>query len=93
MTLLASRDADTEDTAETADRPSDHRRFRAHGSRTHTGTVPGIRPKGQIHYFLGSGMMMRGKTGSDAAERIAAWVEETCSPSTVDDVSVYDLSR
>ncbi|WP_219153678.1 glycosyltransferase family 39 protein [Amycolatopsis sp. TNS106] len=48
---------------------------------------------GQIHYFLGEGMMMRGETGSDAAERIAAWVAETHRPATVDGVTVYDLSR
>lgn len=48
---------------------------------------------GQIHYFLGSGMMMRGETGSDAAEQITTWVEETYTPTTVDDVTVYDLSR
>ncbi|MFI9456827.1 ArnT family glycosyltransferase [Amycolatopsis sp. NPDC052450] len=48
---------------------------------------------GRIHYFLGDGMMMRGETGSDAAERIAAWVAETYRPTTVDGVTVYDLSR
>ncbi|MFJ8914761.1 ArnT family glycosyltransferase [Amycolatopsis sp. NPDC102389] len=48
---------------------------------------------GQIHYFLGEGMMMRGETGSDAAERIADWVAETYTPTTVDGVAVYDLSR
>ncbi|WP_199754017.1 glycosyltransferase family 39 protein [Amycolatopsis sp. WAC 01375] len=48
---------------------------------------------GRIHYFLGEGMMMRGETGSDAAERIAAWVAETYPPTTVDGVTVYDLSR
>ncbi|RSN63746.1 glycosyl transferase [Amycolatopsis sp. WAC 04182] len=48
---------------------------------------------GQIHYFLGEGMMMRGETGSDAAERIAGWVAETYRPATVDGVTVYDLTR
>lgn len=48
---------------------------------------------GRIHYFLGEGMMMRGETGSDAAERIAAWVADTYPPTTVDGVTVYDLSR
>ncbi|MFD5094755.1 ArnT family glycosyltransferase [Amycolatopsis thailandensis] len=48
---------------------------------------------GQIHYFLGEGMMMRGETGSDAAERIAEWVAQTYAPTTVDGVTVYDLSR
>ncbi|MBE1579040.1 ArnT family glycosyltransferase [Amycolatopsis roodepoortensis] len=48
---------------------------------------------GQIHYFLGEGMMMRGDSGSDAAERIAAWVADTFTPTTVDGITVYDLSR
>ncbi|MEV7549564.1 glycosyltransferase family 39 protein [Amycolatopsis sp. NPDC089917] len=48
---------------------------------------------GRIHYFLGEGMTMRGETGSDAAERIAEWVAETYTPTTVDGVTVYDLSR
>ncbi|UUV34266.1 glycosyltransferase family 39 protein [Amycolatopsis roodepoortensis] len=48
---------------------------------------------GRIHYFLGEGMMMRGESGSDAAERIAAWVADTFTPTTVDGVTVYDLSR
>ncbi|MFE6612350.1 ArnT family glycosyltransferase [Amycolatopsis sp. NPDC057786] len=48
---------------------------------------------GRIHYFLGEGMMMRGETGSDAAERIADWVADTYRPTTVDGVTVYDLSR
>ncbi|WP_409497199.1 ArnT family glycosyltransferase [Amycolatopsis sp. cmx-11-12] len=48
---------------------------------------------GQIHYFLDEGMMMRGETGSDAAERIAAWVAVTYAPTTVDGITVYDLSR
>ncbi len=48
---------------------------------------------GQIHYFLGEGMMMRGETGSDAAERIAEWVRANYTPTTVDGVTVYDLSR
>ncbi len=48
---------------------------------------------GQIHYFLGGGMTMRGESGSDAAEQIASWVETTYTPTTVDGVTVYDLSR
>ncbi|SFJ62049.1 ArnT family glycosyltransferase [Amycolatopsis regifaucium] len=48
---------------------------------------------GRIHYFLGDGMMMRGETGSDAAQRIADWVAENYPPTTVDGVTVYDLSR
>ncbi|XVS66734.1 ArnT family glycosyltransferase [Actinosynnema sp. CA-299493] len=46
---------------------------------------------GRIHYFLG-GAMMPAETGSDAAERIAEWVADTFTATTVDDVDVYDLT-
>jgi hypothetical protein len=46
---------------------------------------------GRIHYFLG-GAGMSGSTGSDAAQEIAAWVQESFSASTVDGVAVYDLT-
>jgi hypothetical protein len=46
---------------------------------------------GRIHYFLG-GAMMPAETGSDAAERIAEWVGENFTATTVDDVEVYDLT-
>ncbi|NUT93034.1 MAG: glycosyltransferase family 39 protein [Saccharothrix sp.] len=47
--------------------------------------------KGQIHYFLG-GAFMPAETGSDASERIAEWVEATFQATTVDGVTVYDLT-
>ncbi|MET8845760.1 glycosyltransferase family 39 protein [Amycolatopsis sp. NPDC004625] len=47
---------------------------------------------GQIHYFLGEGMTMQGSTGSDAAQQIAEWVASTYQASTVDGVTVYDLT-
>ncbi|XVV06257.1 ArnT family glycosyltransferase [Actinosynnema sp. CA-248983] len=47
--------------------------------------------KGQIHYFLG-GAGMPAETGSDASERIAEWVADTFPATTVDDVTVYDLT-
>ncbi len=48
---------------------------------------------GQIHYFLGEGMSMQSNTGgSDAAQQIADWVAQTYQSSTVDGVTVYDLS-
>jgi hypothetical protein len=47
--------------------------------------------KGQIHYFLG-GSFMPAETGSDASERIAEWVEATFQATTVDGVTVYDLT-
>ncbi|MFF1612631.1 ArnT family glycosyltransferase [Amycolatopsis sp. NPDC058278] len=47
---------------------------------------------GQIHYFLGEGMSMQGNSGSDAARQIAEWVASRYQPSTVDGVTVYDLT-
>ncbi|MEA5366690.1 glycosyltransferase family 39 protein [Amycolatopsis sp., V23-08] len=47
---------------------------------------------GRIHYFLGEGMTMRGSTGSDAAQQIADWVAATYQSTTVDGVTVYDLT-
>ncbi|GAA0257488.1 glycosyltransferase family 39 protein [Saccharothrix mutabilis subsp. mutabilis] len=46
---------------------------------------------GRVHYFLG-GAGMPAETGSDASERIAEWVEATFQATTVDDVTVYDLT-
>ncbi|MGW3994586.1 ArnT family glycosyltransferase [Amycolatopsis sp. NPDC004772] len=48
---------------------------------------------GQIHYFLGEGMTMQGSSGSDAAQQIAEWVAAHYEASTVDGVTVYDLTR
>jgi 4-amino-4-deoxy-L-arabinose transferase-like glycosyltransferase len=47
---------------------------------------------GRIHYFLGEGMTMQGTTGSDAAQQIADWVASTYQSTTVDGVTVYDLT-
>jgi 4-amino-4-deoxy-L-arabinose transferase-like glycosyltransferase len=47
---------------------------------------------GRIHYFLGEGMSMPGGSGSDAAQQIADWVASTHQSSTVDGVTVYDLT-
>ncbi|HEX6346061.1 ArnT family glycosyltransferase [Umezawaea sp.] len=46
---------------------------------------------GRIHYFLG-GAGMSGSTGSDAAQEIAAWVQQNFDASTVDGVAVHDLT-
>ncbi len=46
---------------------------------------------GRIHYFLG-GAGMSGSTGSDAAQEIAAWVQQNFDGSTVDGVAVHDLT-
>ncbi|MFD2469111.1 glycosyltransferase family 39 protein [Amycolatopsis silviterrae] len=49
--------------------------------------------QGQIRYFLGDGMTMRGdSSGSDAAARIVEWVADNYRMTTVDGVSVYDLA-
>jgi hypothetical protein len=47
---------------------------------------------GRIHYFLGEGLTMPGSTGSDAARQITEWVAATFRASTVDGVTVYDLT-
>ncbi|WP_410621896.1 glycosyltransferase family 39 protein [Amycolatopsis sp. cmx-8-4] len=47
---------------------------------------------GRIHYFLGEGMTMQGSSGSDAAQQIADWVASTYQSTTVDGVTVYDLT-
>ncbi|MEU5262826.1 glycosyltransferase family 39 protein [Amycolatopsis sp. NPDC021455] len=47
---------------------------------------------GQIHYFLGEGMAMQGNSGSDAAQQIAEWVAAHFQSSTVDGVTVYNLT-
>ncbi|MBM7810211.1 ArnT family glycosyltransferase [Saccharothrix algeriensis] len=46
---------------------------------------------GQVHYFVG-GAGMPAETGSDAAERIGAWVQDTFEAVTVDGVAVHDLT-
>jgi 4-amino-4-deoxy-L-arabinose transferase-like glycosyltransferase len=47
---------------------------------------------GKIHYFIGGGMGMRSDGGSDAAQRIATWVQENYEATTIGGVTVYDLS-
>ncbi|GAA3884422.1 glycosyltransferase family 39 protein [Saccharothrix violaceirubra] len=47
--------------------------------------------EGRVHYFI-AGSMMRGETGSDAAARIAEWVDETFTARTVDGVTLYELT-
>ncbi|WFF04945.1 glycosyltransferase family 39 protein [Micromonospora sp. WMMD1076] len=46
---------------------------------------------GRIHYFLGGGGF-RADGGSNASAEIAAWVAENFTATTVDGVTVYDLS-
>lgn len=49
----------------------------------------------KIHYFIGTGMGMgaRGTGGSDDAARIAAWVQESFTATTVGGTTVFDLTR
>ncbi|MFI6743295.1 ArnT family glycosyltransferase [Nonomuraea sp. NPDC050451] len=50
----------------------------------------------KIHYFIGTGMGMgmggRSTGGSDDAARIAAWVQETFTATTVGGTTVFDLT-
>ncbi|WP_116115159.1 ArnT family glycosyltransferase [Amycolatopsis ruanii] len=47
---------------------------------------------GRIHYFIGEPTEINSTGGSDAAEEIAAWVAATFTATTVDGVTVYDLT-
>jgi 4-amino-4-deoxy-L-arabinose transferase-like glycosyltransferase len=48
---------------------------------------------GQIHYFLGDGAMSDTSTGgSDAGRQIAEWVADNYTATSVDGVTVHDLS-
>lgn len=47
---------------------------------------------GEIHWFVGGGGFGGQNGGSSASSEIAAWVEETFTATTVDDVTLYDLS-
>ncbi|WP_326837764.1 glycosyltransferase family 39 protein [Amycolatopsis rhabdoformis] len=48
---------------------------------------------GHIHYFLGDGLTLRGSdTGSDLAAQITTWVAQNYEATTVDGVTVYDLT-
>jgi 4-amino-4-deoxy-L-arabinose transferase-like glycosyltransferase len=48
---------------------------------------------GQIHYFAASsGRMMRGNTGSDAAQQITEWVAGNYTATTVAGATLYDLT-
>lgn len=47
---------------------------------------------GEIHYFIGGSGFGQSMGGSNAGSEIASWVEETFTATTVDGVTVYDLS-
>lgn len=49
--------------------------------------------EGKIHYFIGTGMGMRGGgSGSDYAQQIATWVQANFTATTVGGTTVYDLT-
>ncbi|GAB3581494.1 glycosyltransferase family 39 protein [Amycolatopsis endophytica] len=47
---------------------------------------------GRIHYFIGEPTQINSTGGSDAAEEIAEWVASNYTSTTVDGVTVYDLT-
>jgi 4-amino-4-deoxy-L-arabinose transferase-like glycosyltransferase len=47
---------------------------------------------GEIHYFIGGGGFGQSMGGSAASGEIAAWVEATFTATTVDNVTLYDLT-
>ncbi|QKW36387.1 glycosyltransferase family 39 protein [Actinomadura sp. NAK00032] len=51
--------------------------------------------QGRIHYFIGTGRgggpAMRARSGSDAAQRISAWVAANYTPTTAGGTVLYDL--
>ncbi|WP_435747333.1 glycosyltransferase family 39 protein [Nocardioides sp. SYSU DS0663] len=47
---------------------------------------------GEVHWFIGGGGFGRSMGGSEAASEIAAWVAETFEATTVDGVTLYDLT-
>ena len=48
---------------------------------------------GQIHYFVGGGSFRQASGGSSASALIAAWVAKAYTATTVDGVTIYDLSK
>jgi hypothetical protein len=48
---------------------------------------------GQVHWSIGGGIGMRSAGGSDAASEIATWVAENYTTTTVDGVTLYDLTQ
>jgi 4-amino-4-deoxy-L-arabinose transferase-like glycosyltransferase len=47
----------------------------------------------KIHYFIGSGSVERSHNGSASSAAITAWVAANYTAITVDDVTMYDLTR
>ena len=47
---------------------------------------------GEIHYFIGGSGLGRSMGGSDSSSEIASWVEDSFTATTVDGVTLYDLT-
>jgi 4-amino-4-deoxy-L-arabinose transferase-like glycosyltransferase len=47
---------------------------------------------GRIHYFIGGGIGMGSAGGSQAAQEIAAWVQQNFAATTIGGTTVYDLT-
>jgi hypothetical protein len=47
---------------------------------------------GDIHYFVGGGGFGQSMGGSNSSSEIAAWVADNYTATTVDGVTVYDLT-
>lgn len=49
--------------------------------------------RGEIHWYIGGGGMGGGRMGgSNVSAEIQAWVEDTFTATTIDDVTLYDLT-
>lgn len=70
-----------------------NRRVQRERSLTVLGQLQRYVSNRQIHYFIG-GSRRFGRTngGSDAANRIAAWVAENFRATTIGGVTIYDLT-
>ena len=47
---------------------------------------------GEIHYFIGGGGLGQSMGGSNSSSEIASWVADNFTATTVDGITVYDLS-
>ena len=48
---------------------------------------------GEIHWFIGGGGFGQSMGGSNASSEISQWVQDSFTATTVDGVTLYDLSR
>ncbi len=48
---------------------------------------------GEIHYFIGTGSLGQASSGSSDSSQIASWVEKNFTATTVDGVTMYDLTE